>query len=73
MKTHLQDELARILKVDRALITEHENFQEYGLDSISGTQFSIALEKYVGKDIQPRWLIEHPTTVLLAKKIMELQ
>ena len=73
LKTHLQDELARILKVDRALITEHENFQEYGLDSISGTQFSIALEKYVGKDIQPRWLIEHPTTVLLAKKIMELQ
>nr|UQK84963.1 hypothetical protein [Archangium gephyra] len=70
LKSLVMTELAKVLKIDRSSIDENESFQDYGLDSITGTQLATRMEKVVGIEISPAWLIEFSTIEALAKKIL---
>jgi acyl carrier protein len=70
LKALVMTELAKVLKIDRSSIDENESFQDYGLDSITGTQLATRMEKVVGIEISPAWLIEFSTIEALAKKIL---
>jgi aryl carrier-like protein len=55
-------------------ISEHEldwdyPLQNYGLDSIIAMQLATTLEKTLKSPVQPRWLIEYPTSNLLLEKL----
>ncbi len=65
----ISTELAKVLKINEMDISIHESFQDYGLDSITGTQLSLSLERLLGMEIKPGWLIEHPTVEKFAKYI----
>jgi amino acid adenylation domain-containing protein len=43
-----------------------EHFETYGLDSISGTQVSMRLEKRFKHEIKPEWLVQYPTVKSLS-------
>jgi acyl carrier protein len=65
--------LQKVLKVDAQAINAQEPFQNYGLDSITGMQLAVALEKSLGLEILPKWLVEYPTVDSLAKKLQTLK
>ncbi|MEX2631027.1 MAG: SDR family NAD(P)-dependent oxidoreductase [Tistlia sp.] len=44
-------------------------FQSYGLDSISAMVLSTRLEKRLGRELPPQWLIEHPTVERLSRHL----
>ncbi|NEP84980.1 MAG: acyl carrier protein [Okeania sp. SIO3B3] len=50
-----------------------EPLQNYGLDSITGTQLAVALEKSLALEVRPRWLIEYPTVEALSRKLEEMR
>jgi acyl carrier protein len=56
-----------VLKLSR--IDPNHSFQNYGLDSISATQFAIKLEKQLDREILPQWLIDYPTIASLAQHL----
>jgi acyl carrier protein len=63
--------LQKILRLEAHDINPQTPFQNYGLDSITGMQLALALEKSTGREILPRWLIEYPTVDSLARKLQE--
>ncbi len=69
LKEDLKMILAEILKVDAGLISQRDSFQEFGLDSISGTQYTLAIKARTGLDIPTAWLVEYPSIELLGEKI----
>jgi 3-oxoacyl-(acyl-carrier-protein) synthase/acyl carrier protein len=73
VKTVLDAELKQVLRLENATVSERGSFQEYGLDSISGMQLVSRLEKTLGLEIPPRWLIEYGTIETLSQKILEQQ
>lgn len=69
IKHTIKRELATVLRLEQEALSEHNSFQSHGLDSISGTQMAVAIERSVGIDISPAWLIEHSNIHALAHKI----
>ncbi|HEX9924567.1 MAG TPA: SDR family NAD(P)-dependent oxidoreductase, partial [Anaerolineae bacterium] len=65
--------LQKILKLEEEDINPQESFQTYGLDSITGMQLAMALEKSSGLEILPKWLIEYPNVEALSGKLQELK
>lgn len=50
-----------------------KSFQEYGMDSITAAQVSVALEKEFERSIPPHWLIEYACVNALAKRLNQSQ
>jgi 3-oxoacyl-(acyl-carrier-protein) synthase/acyl carrier protein len=73
VKAVIDSELKQVLRLENATVSERGSFQEYGLDSISGMQLVSRLEKTLGLEIPPRWLIEYGTIETLSQKILEQQ
>ncbi|HEU4538661.1 MAG TPA: acyl carrier protein, partial [Polyangiaceae bacterium] len=69
VKRLLGRELATVLRLDRDALSEHATFQSHGLDSISGTQLAVAIERGLGIDVSPAWLLEYPTIQSLGEKL----
>jgi len=57
-------EVLKLPGVDRAA-----PLQDYGLDSISGMILATRLEKALGREVQPRWLIDHPSIAALERHL----
>jgi polyketide synthase PksN len=73
VKAVIDSELKQVLRLEHATVSERGSFQEYGLDSISGMQLVSRLEKTLGLEIPPRWLLEYSTIETLSQKILEQQ
>jgi acyl carrier protein len=73
VKAVIDAELKQVLRLENATVSERGSFQEYGLDSISGMQLVSRLEKTLGLEIPPGWLIEYGTIETLSQKILEQQ
>jgi len=73
VKTIIDAELKNVLRLDNATVSERGSFQQYGLDSISGMQLVTRLEKTLGLEVPPRWLIDYGTIETLSEKIIETQ
>ncbi|MCU0683076.1 MAG: KR domain-containing protein [Polyangiaceae bacterium] len=71
VKRLLGKELATVLRLDRDALSEHATFQSHGLDSISGTQLAVAIERSLGIDVSPAWLVEYATIPSLGKKLAD--
>jgi polyketide synthase PksN len=65
--------LQKILGIAAYEINPQTPFQNYGLDSVTGMQLALALEKSAGREILPRWLLEYPTVESLTRKLQELK
>jgi len=52
--------------LELAELDNDEHFETYGLDSISGTQVSMRLEKRLKHEIKPEWLVQYPTVKSLS-------
>lgn len=52
-------------------IDDSRTFQDYGLDSISGMQLAVRLEKRLKREVLPQWFINFPTVTKLSKRIVE--
>ena len=66
LKVMIREVLKIILKLDD--VKDDTSFQRYGLDSISAMQLASSLEKELQIDMEPGWLIDHPTV----NKLFEL-
>ena len=73
IKSVIEAELKSVLRLDNTTVTERGSFQQFGLDSISGMQLVSRLEKMLGMEVPPRWLIDYSTVETLSEKISERQ
>jgi 3-oxoacyl-(acyl-carrier-protein) synthase/acyl carrier protein len=73
VKALIDAELKSVLRLENTAVSERGSFQQYGLDSISGMQLVSRLEKSLGLEVPPRWLIEYSTIETLSEKIIESQ
>jgi acyl carrier protein len=71
IKTIIREVASDLLKVQD--MDEREAFQNYGMDSVFGVQLAIRLEKRLGREIQPRWLIDFPSIRALSEHLQELE
>lgn len=60
-----------VLKIKPESIEFDKPFQDYGLDSISAVQLTVALEKKIGVPVPPNWLIEHPNITELSDRLKQ--
>ncbi|MDB6038626.1 MAG: hypothetical protein JWM99_2467, partial [Verrucomicrobiales bacterium] len=65
----IRDLVIKILCLDA--IDDDSTFQDYGLDSISGMQLAVRLEKRLSREVLPQWFINYPTVTTLSKRIVE--
>jgi 3-oxoacyl-(acyl-carrier-protein) synthase/acyl carrier protein len=73
IKSVIDAELKNILRLGSTAVSEQGTFQQYGLDSISGMQLVSRLEKTLGMEVPPSWLIDFSTIETLSEKISESQ
>ncbi len=65
------EELSSIIRtlvseiLELASIEDDHTFQNYGLDSISGMQLAVRLEKRLKREVPPQCLVNHPTVSAL--------
>jgi acyl carrier protein len=66
--TSLVDSIREVLTsvLELTELDNDEHFENYGLDSISGTQVSMRLEKRFNHEIKPEWLVQYPTVKSLS-------
>ena len=69
IKAVIDAELKNVLRLDSAAVSERGSFQQYGLDSISGMQLVSRLEKTLGMEVPPRWLIDYSTIEISPRKL----
>jgi acyl transferase domain-containing protein/acyl carrier protein/NAD(P)-dependent dehydrogenase (short-subunit alcohol dehydrogenase family)/SAM-dependent methyltransferase len=67
--TIIRDHVIKVLSLDG--IDDDRAFQDYGLDSISGMQLAVRLEKQLKREVLPQWFINFPTVTSLSQRIME--
>ncbi|CAM2069617.1 SDR family NAD(P)-dependent oxidoreductase [Sulfidibacter corallicola] len=67
----IRETLSEVLKLSQ--VDERQSFQNYGLDSISGMQFSTRLEKKLKCEVQPQWLLEFSTVETLSQHLVKHQ
>jgi len=60
----IREVLTSVLELSE--LDNDEHFETYGLDSISGTQVSMRLEKRYKHEIKPEWLVQYPTVKSLS-------
>jgi len=67
-ETSLVDSIREVLTsvLELTELDNDEHFETYGLDSISGTQVSMRLEKRFKHEIKPEWLVQYPTVKSLS-------
>ncbi|CAM2010014.1 amino acid adenylation domain-containing protein [Acanthopleuribacter pedis] len=53
-------------------IEDDKPLQDYGLDSISAMHFSTRMEKIVQCEVQPQWLLDHPTVTALTRHLAHI-
>ena len=70
IKAAIRDVACELLKLKE--LDEREAFQNYGMDSVFGVQLAIRLEKKLGREISPMWLIDFPSIQALSRRILEL-
>ena len=70
IKAAIRDVACDLLKLKE--LDEREAFQNYGMDSVFGVQLAIRLEKKLGREIPPKWLIDFPSIQTLSRRILEL-
>ncbi|HEV2963053.1 MAG TPA: KR domain-containing protein, partial [Candidatus Angelobacter sp.] len=73
IKTVIAAELKDVLRLNGTTVSERDRFQQYGLDSISGMQLVSRLERVLGLEVPPRWLIDYCTIETLSEKINDTQ
>jgi 3-oxoacyl-(acyl-carrier-protein) synthase/acyl carrier protein len=73
IRSVIDAELKNVLRLENATVSENGSFQQYGLDSISGMQLVSRLEKMLGLEVPPSWLIDYSTIETLSGKIVETQ
>jgi polyketide synthase PksL len=59
----------KTLKISENELDWDYPLQNYGLDSIIAMQLATTLEKNLKSPVEPRWLIEYPTSNLLLEKL----
>jgi amino acid adenylation domain-containing protein len=67
-ETSLVDSIREVVTsvLELTELDNDEHFETYGLDSISGTQVSMRLEKRFNHEIKPEWLVQYPTVKSLS-------
>lgn len=63
--------LARVLKVDIAVIEKHTSFFRHGLDSISAIRFATYLRNAFKRPVLVSTILQSPTTARLAKQLQK--
>ncbi len=59
-----------VLRLDH--IDDDKRLQEVGLDSISAMHFATRMEKILGCEVQPQWLLDYPTVTDLTRHLDQL-
>ncbi|MGZ5558019.1 MAG: SDR family NAD(P)-dependent oxidoreductase [Methylobacter sp.] len=65
LKEAIRETASELLKLKE--MDDCEAFQNYGMDSVFGVQLAIRLEKKLGREIQPKWLIDFPSIQALSE------
>lgn len=65
------DYLAKLLDIPPAKIDPKVDFDRYGLDSSLAVSLVIALEEFVGTELSPSVLFEHPNIAALAQRLSD--
>ena len=66
----LVDSLARLIKVKPADIDTSIAFDRYGLDSAGAVELTGLIGEWIGKDLEPTLLYDHPTVDKLTAFVM---
>lgn len=61
--------LQRTIDDASVVISADASFAEMGLDSASSTYFIVELEEWLGIELEPELVFEHPTIAALARHI----
>jgi acyl carrier protein len=65
--------IAQMFEIPLAEVYADAEFQSFGFDSTALVSFSAELEAWLGRELQPSALFEHPTIVQLADHICGLE
>jgi acyl carrier protein len=71
LATLVHKTFAEVMRV--AEIDPKTNFSSYGMDSVGAMQLATRLQKHLQQEIQPQWLIDHPTINSLAAFLKQQQ
>ena len=71
LKATIKAVASELLKLNE--MDDREAFQNYGMDSVFGVQLAIRLEKKLGLEIQPKWLIDFPSIQALSEHLIGQQ
>ena len=63
--------LARTLDISETEIDPQGEFAGLGLDSASSVHFIVALEEWLGCELDPELIFEHPTPAALARHLAQ--
>ena len=65
--------LAKTIDNPAIAITPEASFAEMGLDSASSAYFIVELEEWLGLELPPELVFDHPTITQLARYLVEQQ
>jgi acyl carrier protein len=65
------DYLSRTLDPLQGPVDPQVEFARLGLDSASSIHFLVALEEWLGRELTPELIFEHPTVAALARYLAE--
>jgi aryl carrier-like protein len=66
LESRLQEELARVLRVDPSQVGRNEPLQSFGLDSITAVELRNRWQEEWGLILSPTLIWDHPTIAALA-------
>lgn len=65
------DFIATTFEIDPSVVGRDAEFQSFGFDSTALVSFSAEIEDWLGHDIHPSALFEHPTVASLSAFLSE--
>lgn len=59
--TLLREELAELLGMDAAALSDSTNFSDLGVDSLVGLRFIRRVQEAIGREVDFEWMFDYPT------------